>query len=262
MQVADLKAREPVSRAKSVRGYFLVVGIGAFNGLAASLQSLVAKARKARGKGNPLHRKWKVANPWYTWHLANNHRPHVPSLVLRCPRSVRLRLAQLVVDHITLLVLVLISACCVDKLDIVHQNVPKRNNDCIFTWQTGIWYLWSGLCGVRCPVLWCYCRRNRTRSRREDIEDFVAFGIKSLEGFAILGGGATKTDSGFMSAQPVADQHEDTTIETTDFGFTFAGGETEAVSTKICIPHAEFPQGNSVNVERMNTFTYQLGCVT
>ena len=53
-------------------------------------------------------------------------------------------------------------------------------------------------------------------------------------------GGATKTVSGFMSFQPVT--------ETTDVGFTFVGGQTEAASTNICIPHAEFPQGISVNV--------------
>ena len=81
-----------------------------------------------------------------------------------------------------------------------------------------------------------------------DIEDFVAFSIKSLEGFAILDGGATKTVSGFMSIQPVADQYEDTTIGTTDVGFTFAGGETEAASTEICVPHGEFPQSVSVNL--------------
>ena len=67
-------------------------------------------------------------------------------------------------------------------------------------------------------------------------------------GFAILDGGATKTLSGFMSVQPVADRYEGTTIETEDVGFAFAGGETEAASTNICIPHAEFPQGISVNV--------------
>ena len=39
-----------------------------------------------------------------------------------------------------------------------------------------------------------------------------------------------------------------TTIETTDVGFTFAGGETDAASTKICLSHAEFPQGIPVNV--------------
>ena len=65
----------------------------------------------------------------------------------------------------------------------------------------------------------------------EDIEDFVAFSLKSLEGFAIFDGGATKTVCAFMSIQPVADQFEDTTNETTDVGFTFAGGETEAAST-------------------------------
>ena len=82
----------------------------------------------------------------------------------------------------------------------------------------------------------------------EDNEDFVAFSIKSLEGFAIHDGGATKTVSGFLSVQTVADRYEDTTIDTTDVGFSFAGGETEAANTKIWIPHAEFPQGISVNV--------------
>ena len=67
----------------------------------------------------------------------------------------------------------------------------------------------------------------------EDIEDFVAFSMKSLEEFAILDGGATKTVSGFFSVQPVADRYEDTTSETTDAGFTFASGETEAANTKI-----------------------------
>ena len=40
------------------------------------------------------------------------------------------------------------------------------------------------------------------------IEDIVAFLIKSLEGFAILDGGATKTVSGFMIVQPVAVRYE------------------------------------------------------
>ena len=36
--------------------------------------------------------------------------------------------------------------------------------------------------------------------------------------------------------------------QTTDVGCPFAGGKTEAANTKICIPHAEFPQGISVTV--------------
>ena len=43
------------------------------------------------------------------------------------------------------------------------------------------------------------------------------------------------------------DDTEYTAGTPTDVGFTFAGGETEAASTNICIPHAEFPQGISVN---------------
>ena len=74
---------------------------------------------------------------------------------------------------------------------------------------------------MRCHVLQC-----------NDIEDVVAFRLGSFEGFAILDGGATTTISGLTSVQPVVDQYEDTTMEMTDIGFTFASGETEAASTK------------------------------
>ena len=95
-------------------------------------------------------------------------------------------------------------------------------------------------------------------SDEEDIEDFVAFSIKSLEGFAILDGGATKTVSGFVNVQQVADRYEGTTVETTDVGFTFAGG-TEAASTGICIPHAEFTQRISVNVVSNESAPFLIG---
>ena len=62
-----------------------------------------------------------------------------------------------------------------------------------------------------------------------------------------------------MSIQSVADQYEDTTIETTDVGFTFAGGETKAASTNICIPHAEFPQGISVNLVSYESTPFLFG---
>ena len=109
------EARELLARVKSARGYFHVVGISAFDGLAQpstdrNLQSLVAKARRVRRKENPFLRK--VQKNRQTWvHLAfcQNHRTHVSSLVLRCPRSVR--------------------------------------------WKMCIWYLCSGLCSVRFPVL-------------------------------------------------------------------------------------------------------------
>ena len=104
------------------------------------------------------------------------------------------------------------------------------------------------MCSVRFPCYGATVEEIEQDQDEKDIEDFVAFSIKSLEGFAILDGGATKTVTGFMCVQPVADRYEDTAIETTDVGFTFAGGETELASTNICMPHAEFPQGISVNV--------------
>ena len=99
------------------------------------------------------------------------------------------------------------------------------------------------------PVFWCNYRRNRTRSEtRRTSKTLLRFQMRVWRSSPFLTEGATKTVSGFMSVQRVADPYEGTTIEMTDVGFTFAGGETEAASTKICIPHAEFPQGISVNV--------------
>ena len=93
--------------------------------------------------------------------------------------------------------------------------------------------LWAVLCPL--PSGWYGPTVKETEEDQDanDIEDVAAFSIKSLEGFAILDGEATKTVSGFTSVQPVVDQYDDTTIETTDVGFTFAGGETEAASTNI-----------------------------
>ena len=181
------EARELLPRVKSARGNFPVVGIGAFDGLAQP--STDRKPAKS--------------------HLAKTTDLMFRVFVLRCPTSVRVRLAQLVVD--TLLVFVLISACCVDKLDIVHQNVPTKVPVTAFSPGERAFGTYALGCAVfDAPVLWCNCRGNRTKSQDEnDIEDFVAFSIKSLEGFAILDGGATETVSGFMSIQHEADQYED-----------------------------------------------------
>ena len=76
---------------KSARGYFPVVGIGAFDGLAqpypliASLQSLVAKARRARGKGNPLLQKGGKRQTWV--HLASCQKPQTSRSESRPPMS-------------------------------------------------------------------------------------------------------------------------------------------------------------------------------
>ena len=48
------------------------------------------------------------------------------------------------------------------------------------------------------------------------------------------------------------DQYQDTTIETTEVGFAFA-------ARKIWIPHAEFPQGISVNVVSIESTPFLIG---
>ena len=70
------EARELSSRVKSARGYFLVVGIGAFDGLAQP--STDRKPAKSRGKGKKGKRKGKSSlqkggkspNLGTPWHLA------------------------------------------------------------------------------------------------------------------------------------------------------------------------------------------------
>ena len=68
-----------------------------------------------------------------------------------------------------------------------------------------------------------------------------------------------KKVSGFTSVQPVVDQYEDTTIETTDVGFAFADGEPEAARTRIWIPYTDFPQGTSVNVVSNGSTPFVIG---
>ena len=94
--------------------------------LIANLQSLLAKVTKAREKGVPFRKRVESRQALVHLEFCQSHRHHVQSLVLRCPRSVRQKRMCLVVGHITLLVFVLISACCVGRWDIVLQNVPTK----------------------------------------------------------------------------------------------------------------------------------------
>ena len=117
------EARELLAHVKSARGYFHVVGIGAFDGLAqppliASLQSFVAKARRARGTSPNLGTHGVLPKP------STSCSESRPPMSKKRPTEI----AETRGGHITLLVFVLISACCVDLLDIVHQNVPTKEN--------------------------------------------------------------------------------------------------------------------------------------
>ena len=164
------EARELLARVKSVRGYFPVVGIGAFDGhpLIEILQSLEAKARRAGGKESPLLRKVENRQVWVHLAFCQKHRAHVPSLVLRCPRSIRLKLVQLVVDHIMLLVSVLISACCVGKLDIVYHNVPTMEKRLHFHLENVhlVLMLWVVQCSISSVVVQLSKKSNKIKTRK------------------------------------------------------------------------------------------------
>ena len=205
--------------------------------------------------------KWKTDKPGYTWHFANTAeftcRVSRPPMSKKRPTDVgatrggphhapRLRLDQ-----------------CTLCRQVGHRasECPKQGKPTAFSLEKRAFGSHALGCGVfDSPCYGATVEEIEQDQDEEDIEDCVAFfSIKSLEGFAKLDGGATKTVSGFMSVQPVADRFEDTTIETTDVGFTFAGCETEAASTKFCIPHAEFPQGFSVNGVSNESTPFLLG---
>ena len=108
-------------------------------------------------------------------------------------------------DHTTLFVL--ISACCVDMLDIVHQHVSTKEKRPHFHLANGAF----GTYALGCAVFDATCYGATVGETEQDLDEndieyVVAFSIKSLEGFAALDGRATKTVSGFTSNQPVADQ--------------------------------------------------------
>ena len=137
--------------------------------------------------GNTPHALSTWAFCWHTRkRFKNRDRPHVPSTVLRCPpRSVRLRLAQLVLDHITLLVFVLISVCCVDKLDIVHQKFPTKEKRLHFHLSNGD--------ALGCAVFDAPCHGATVEETEQDeddnhIENFVAFPIRVWKVLSFLMG--------------------------------------------------------------------------
>ena len=154
-QVAVFKKHVSFCLAKN---YFPVFRNGAFDGLVQP--SIDRKPAKSGGKGKKGKRKGKSSSQ------EGGKPPNLGTLGI-LPKPQTSQFAKLVVDHITLLVFVLISAYCFDKLDSCIRMSQQRRNDCIFTVQTSIWYPCSGLCSVRYHVLWCNCRRNRKRPRRK-----------------------------------------------------------------------------------------------
>ena len=243
-----------MARVKSARGYFPVVGIGAFDGLAQP--STDRKPVKSRGKGKKGKRKGKSSSQ-------KSGKPTslgTPGILPKTQSSrvlSRLRMSKKRPTEVGAtrggphhaLRLPLDQCMLCGQVELRASECPDKGKPTAFSPGKREFGTYALGCAVfDLPCYGATVEEIEQDQDEDNIEDFVAFSIKSLEGFVILDGGATKTVSGFMSVQPVADRYEGTTIETTDVGFTLAGGETEAASTKICIPLAEFPQGISVNV--------------
>ena len=137
-------------------------------------------------------------------------------------------------------------------MGIAHQNVQTRLHFHLAIVHL-VPTLWSVLCSMPCVMV----QRSKMLTK---IKTRVTSEIVLLSQSRVLDGGATTTVcSGFTSTQPVVDQDEHITIETTDAGFTFSGGETDAASTKIWIPHADFPQGISVNFVSNESTPFLIG---
>ena len=218
------EARELLARVKSARGYLPVVGIGAFDGLAQP--STDRKPVKPRGKGKKGKRKGKsssqkggkptsLGTPGILPKTQSSHVESRPPMSLKRPTEVgatrggphhapRLRPDQ-----------------CMLRRQVRHRASGCPDNGKPTAFSPGQLAFGTYALGCAASDSQCYgatVEEIEQDQDEEDIEDFVAFSIKSLEGLAILDGGATKTVSGFMSVPPVADQYEDSPIETTDGG--------------------------------------------
>ena len=76
---------------------------------------------------------------------------------------------------------------------IVRQNVPTKGNrlPCHLENVRLVPMLWVVQCSIP-SVIGATVEEIAQDQDEEDIQDFVAFSIKSLEGFAVLDGGATE----------------------------------------------------------------------
>ena len=166
-----------------------------------NLQSLVAKARRVGGKGKSSWQKGGTSTNLGTPGILP--KPQTSRSESRPPMSKKRRCGP---RHAPRL--------CPDQC-MLRRQVGQHASECPNKGKTSAFSPGKracGTCALGCAVFDAPCYGATVADTEQDqdetdIEDFVAFSIKSLEVFAILDGGATKTVSGFMSIQPVADQY-------------------------------------------------------
>ena len=189
----------------------------------ANMLSLATRARRARRKERRINTMVESLQTLVHLESCQKHRPHAKNLFHRCPRSVRQKLAQFVVEHIMLLGFVLISACCVGHFASECPN--KRKIDFILTWQ-------AVLCSMPCVTVQ-RSKKPKMMKTRMTSKTLLHSRSRVRKGLPFLREVPRRPFGDSHVCHPLLDQYEDTTIETTDVGFTFAGGETETASTKI-----------------------------
>ena len=159
----------------------------------------MAKARSGKWKGKSFFsEKWKTDKFGYTWHSAKN--TALTCRVSSSAKSVRLKLAQLVVDQTHHAPRLRPDQCMLCR-QVGHRASECPNKGKATGFSPGKRAF--GTYALGCAVFDSQCYGATVEEIEQDqddevIEAIVAFSIRSLEGFAILDGGATKTVSGFL----------------------------------------------------------------
>ena len=153
------EARELLTRVKSARGYFPVVGIGAFDGLAQP--STDPEPAKSRGKGKHGKRRGKSSyqkdgkSPLFgTPGILSE--PQTPRSESRPPMSKKLPTETAVSRGGALYTPRLRPDQCMLCRQVGHRASVCLDNGTattLFSRKTCAWYLCSGLCSVRFSVL-------------------------------------------------------------------------------------------------------------
>ena len=201
------EAHELLARVKSARGYFPAVGIGASDALAQP--STDRKPAKSRGKGKKGKKKGKsscqkggkpaslgtpgtVPKPqtsrFESRHPMSKKRPTEAGATRGGPHHApRLRPDQ-----------------CILCRRVGHRasECPNKGKTTVSLGKRAFGTYALGCAVFDAPCYGAPIEEIEQNQNEEDIEGSVAFSIKSLEEFAILDGGATKTVSGFMSVPP------------------------------------------------------------
>ena len=135
----------------------------------ANLQCLEGKSKKGQEEKERLL-KTRVESLRTLVHLESQNLVHL------CPRSARQKLAQLVVDHITLLGFVQIRACCAAKLGHRASECPNQGTHAFGTYALGA--VFDAMCYGADSL--ATVEEAEEEQGLNEIEEFVAFSMQEF----------------------------------------------------------------------------------